>query len=134
MSIKLSSLLAAAFFGCLAVGSTFAWSNVPRPVPGQTLSAATDVPGRPVGVKPRPEVPRPAVTAQIPASADAETNAASRVAKVAAPAPVRPPAFRSKADFDQTFAEVAGTPRRENTPAYREKLRQIGWKRFTASR
>ena len=39
---------------------------------------------------------------------------------------------RSKVDFDQVFADV-NMPRRDNTPANREKLRLAGWKRLAAA-
>ncbi len=124
MSIKLSTILAAAFLGCLVVGSTFAWSNVPRPVPGQTVIAKTDVTRPLPGALSPPAASRPAITLETPAPV--------RVATAAAPAPEVAPAFRTKPDFNQAFADVTGAPRPENTPAYREKLRQIGWKRITA--
>ena len=40
----------------------------------------------------------------------------------------------TKIDFDQTFADVAAMPRRGNTPANRERLRDAGWKLISASR
>ena len=45
-----------------------------------------------------------------------------------------PLALRTKADFDQAFADVTSMRRPENTPAYREKLRRVGWTRIIASR
>jgi len=124
MSIKLGSVVAA-FFGCLAVGSTFAWSNVPRPVPGQTLIAVSDATPRAPGAPSRPEAARPVIAPP--------TAAPARVAMIAAPPPESAPLPRGKADFDHAFAALSGMARPESTPAYREKLRQVGWKRLTAS-
>jgi|SRR5580704_17215414 hypothetical protein len=44
------------------------------------------------------------------------------------------PAIMTRVDFDRTFADLAAVPRRENTPANRERLREAGWKRIIGSR
>jgi hypothetical protein len=102
MSRKFIKLFVAAFLGCLVVGSTIAWSNIPRPADGPAYVAATDVdqPSAPA-VTPRVDIPL---------------------------------ALRTKADFDQAFADLTGMQRPENTPAYREKLRRVGWTRIIGSR
>ena len=102
MSRKSIKLFVAAFVGCLAVGSTIAWSNISRPADGPAYVAMTDV----------DQPSAPAVTPPVDI----------------------PLALKTKADFDQTFADVAGMRRPENTPAYREKLRRVGWTRIIASR
>jgi hypothetical protein len=55
------------------------------------------------------------------------------VVSLEVPSPIRSDLRRGKADFDRAFADVA-LPRRDNTPANREKLRAAGWKRLIASR
>jgi hypothetical protein len=51
---------------------------------------------------------------------------------IASPAGGR--AYMTKTDFDQVFADATTRPRPENTPANREKLRDIGWNRIKLSR
>jgi hypothetical protein len=43
-------------------------------------------------------------------------------------------AYMTKVDFDQAFADATAMPRRDNTPANRERLREAGWKRIIGSR
>jgi len=45
---------------------------------------------------------------------------------IVAPAADQP--HMTRAQFDQTFADAAAGPRSGNTPANREKLRNVGWK------
>ena len=42
--------------------------------------------------------------------------------------PVAGQSHLTRADFDQAFADVVAASRSGNTPANREKLRNIGWK------
>jgi hypothetical protein len=42
--------------------------------------------------------------------------------------PVAGQSHMTRAEFDQTFADAAAASRSGNTPANREKLRNIGWK------
>jgi len=46
--------------------------------------------------------------------------------------PVDGRAYATRADFDQAFADAVAASRPGNTPAQREKLREIGWKRLNA--
>jgi hypothetical protein len=103
MSRKPFNLFVAAFVGCLVVGSTIAWSNIPRPVDPQVTATTTA------------EVDQPATATVMP-----RIDAA--------------PVLRTKADFDQAFADLTLMQRPENTPAYREKLRRVGWTRIIGSR
>jgi hypothetical protein len=41
-------------------------------------------------------------------------------------------AYVTRAEFDQAFAAAAAASRTGNTPANRERLRNIGWKHLTA--
>jgi hypothetical protein len=40
----------------------------------------------------------------------------------------------TKADFDQEFADVAAVSSTANTPANREKLRELGWRLIQAQK
>jgi hypothetical protein len=96
-------LMISGALACVVVGSTIAWSNI-APTPGSQADVEK-----------------------------AKFDQAPVQAPIVAPATVRPeqaPAVMTKADFDQAFSDVA-TPRRDNTPANREKLRAAGWKRIT---
>jgi hypothetical protein len=42
--------------------------------------------------------------------------------------PVAGQSHMTRAEFDQTFADATAASRSGNTPANREKLRNIGWK------
>jgi hypothetical protein len=44
--------------------------------------------------------------------------------------PVGGRAYMTRAEFDQAFADAAAASRPGNTPANRERLRNIGWKRL----
>jgi hypothetical protein len=108
MSRKPVNLFVAAFVGCLVVGSTIAWSNIPRPVAPQVTATTTT------------EVAQPALDQPTTATVMPRLDAA--------------PMLRTKADFDQAFADLTVMQRPENTPAYREKLRRVGWTRIIGSR
>jgi hypothetical protein len=47
--------------------------------------------------------------------------------------PVGGQAYLSKAEFDQAFIDAGSVVRPQNTAAYREKLREAGWKLLNAS-
>jgi hypothetical protein len=47
--------------------------------------------------------------------------------------PVGGQAYLSKAEFDQAFIDAGSVLRPQNTAAYREKLRDAGWKLLNAS-
>jgi hypothetical protein len=112
-------LVAVPVLGWSAVGSTLAWSSSrvgsPAPVatvgPDQGLTGGIAVPSgestRDVQVKP-------------PVMLAAVTSVSHRT--------------MTKADFDQAFVDAASTPRRDNTPARREGLRNAGWKRIMGAR
>jgi hypothetical protein len=46
--------------------------------------------------------------------------------------PVGDRAYVTRAEFDQAFAAAAAASRTGNTPANRERLRNVGWKHLTA--
>jgi hypothetical protein len=46
--------------------------------------------------------------------------------------PVGGRAYATRAEFDQAFADAAAASRTGNTPANRERLRNVGWKRLNA--
>jgi hypothetical protein len=46
--------------------------------------------------------------------------------------PIGGRAYVTRAEFDQAFAEAAAASRSGNTPANRERLRNVGWKRLNA--
>src|SRR5215469_8063619 len=54
----------------------------------------------------------------------------SNVARSNSAEPVQRRAYVTRAEFDQAFADVAAGSRSGNTPATREKLRDLGWKRL----
>ena len=39
-------------------------------------------------------------------------------------------AYVTRAQFDQAFADTAAASRSASTPAYRERLRNVGWERL----
>jgi hypothetical protein len=53
-------------------------------------------------------------------------NSSAAWSNVVAPATGQPQMTR--ADFDQTFADAAAAARTGNTPANRERLRNVGWR------
>jgi hypothetical protein len=112
-------LVAVPVLGWSAVGSTLAWSSsrvsssaqIARVEPDQGPTAATAVPV---------SESMPAVQVTPPANVAVATPVSHRA--------------MTKADFDRAFVDAASMPRRDNTPARREQLRNAGWKRIIASR
>ncbi len=47
--------------------------------------------------------------------------------------PVGAQAYVTKAEFDQAFIDTTTASRAQNTATYREKLRDLGWKRLNAA-
>jgi hypothetical protein len=112
MSRKVISVLTTiAALICVVVGSAIIWPNMASSTGGQvsaTAPAARDV------------------TSASLTEADFNRIFAS---VTAVPLPrLNGPAL-NRPDFDRVFASVA-TPRRENTPPNRERLRNVGWKRI----
>lgn len=108
---------------CWVVAGSTASSGIASLIGGQTVVAKTSL------VRAVPDQP-PAPPARDVAST---REAKPIMASLDLPAPAESGLRRSKADFDQAFTDVT-LPRRDNTPANREKLRAAGWKRVTASR
>ncbi len=76
-------LVAGVAVGCIAIGSTVAWSNIATPGDGDAYMTQ---------------------------------------------------AYMTPGDFNNAFTDVAAAARPENTPANREMLRAIGWKRINGLR
>jgi hypothetical protein len=124
MSRLLSKILVpTAALVTFAVGSTIAWSN--------NASIKGD----------RAVVSQNPTTLAAPAAPDFDAAFAGRTRKAdreSAPrAEVKVDAAVDaavKVDFSQIFADASATPRRNNTPANREKLRNTGWARMDEPR
>ena len=125
-SLFLKILVPTAALATFVVGSTIAWSN--------NVSLKGDL------------VTRNPVTQSVAAIPDYDAAFASRSRKAdrevvaRAPATVTPVTVTpvavapAKVDFSQAFADVTATPRHNNTPAKREKLRNAGWALINGSR
>ncbi len=121
----LKILVPTAALATFAVGSTIAWSN--------NMSLKGDLVSRGELVSRNP------VTQNAPAIPDFDAAFASRTRKAdreVAPSPATKEVASRPAtpiEFSQAFADASATPRRHNTPANREKLRNAGWTRVVAS-
>jgi hypothetical protein len=95
----------------IVVGSAIMWPNIASSTGGQATATA------------------PAAR-QVTSASLAETDFNRIFASVTAvPLPrLNGPAL-NRPDFDRVFASVA-TPRHDNTPPNRERLRNVGWKRI----
>jgi hypothetical protein len=125
-SLFLKILVPTAALATFVVGTTIAWSN--------NVSLKGD------------RVTRNPVTQSVAAIPDYDAAFASRSRKAdrevvaRAPATVTPVTVTPvavapvKVDFSQAFADATATPRHNNTPAKREKLRNAGWALINGSR
>ena len=125
-SLFLKILVPTAALATFVVGTTIAWSN--------NVSLKGD------------RVTRNPVTQSVAAIPDYDAAFAGRSRKAdrevvaRAPATVTPAAVAPvivapvKVDFSQAFADATATPRHNNTPAKREKLRNAGWALINGSR
>jgi hypothetical protein len=125
-SLFLKILVPTAALATFVVGTTIAWSN--------NVSLKGD------------RVTRNPVTRSVAAVPDYDAAFASRSRKAdrevvaRAPATVTPVTVTPvavapvKVDFSQAFADATATPRHNNTPAKREKLRNAGWALINGSR
>ena len=125
-SLFLKILVPTAALATFVVGTTIAWSN--------NVSLKGD------------RVTRNPVTQRVAAVPDYDAAFASRSRKAdrevvaRAPATVTPVTVTPvavapvKVDFSQAFADATATPRHNNTPAKREKLRNAGWALINGSR
>src|SRR6266581_2459959 len=120
-SLFLKILVPTAALATFVVGTTIAWSN--------NVSLKGD------------RVTRNPVTQSVAAIPDYDAAFAGRSRKAdrevvaRAPATVTPVAVAPvKVDFSQAFADATATPRHNNTPAKREKLRNAGWALINGSR
>jgi hypothetical protein len=125
-SLFLKILVPTAALATFVVGTTIAWSN--------NVSLKGD------------RVTRNPVTQSVAAIPDYDAAFASRSRKAdrevvaRAPATVTPVTVTpvavapAKVDFSQAFADATATPRHNNTPAKREKLRNAGWALINGSR
>jgi hypothetical protein len=111
-------LVAVPVLGWSAVGSTLALSS-------SRISAAAPV------AEVNPEQGLAGTTAVPSGESTPAVQATPPVTLAVTPASHR---AMTKADFDQAFVDAASMPRRDNTPARREQLRNAGWKRIIASR
>ena len=125
-SLFLKILVPTAALATFVVGTTIAWSN--------NVSLKGD------------RVTRNPVTQSVAAIPDYDAAFASRSRKAdrevvardpatVTPVTVTPVAVApAKVDFSQAFADATATPRHNNTPAKREKLRNAGWALINGSR
>jgi len=125
-SLFLKILVPTAALATFVVGTTIAWSN--------NVSLKGD------------RVTRNPVTQSVAAIPDYDAAFASRSRKADREAVARAPATVTpvtvtpvavapvKVDFSQAFADATATPRHNNTPAKREKLRNAGWALINGSR
>jgi len=135
-SLFLKILVPTAALATFVVGTTIAWSNnvslkgdrVTRNLVTQSVAA---IPDYDAAFASRSRKADREVVARAPATVTPVTVTPVAVAPVTVtPVAVAP----AKVDFNQAFADATATPRHNNTPAKREKLRNAGWALINGSR
>ena len=101
-----------ALISCVAVGSRIAWSNSVSLAGVQALETQ--------------DVTTPTSTKKFNLDLTVLHRTVKADREIVPAAPL-------KVDFNQTFADAVATPRRDNTPTNREKLRNAGWNLITRS-
>ena len=139
MSRKLNVFMTVAALGCIVVGFNIASSDggrahMTRVDFDQVFADATAMPRR-ASTSPTMAMVNQTFADVTSPRSDYMSLIMTMVHFNPAPMPGRDntPPVMTRAYFDQAFASATATPRRENTPPNREKLRNAGWKRILGS-